>query len=222
MTETHGDPPAVTPGPLVEVDDPDDPRLDLYRDLNDPAGRIRLVADESVFVVEGRIAVDRLLTSQYTVRSLLVDDHQVTATSDLVAATRARGAPVFVGSRALVAGTVGFALHRGVVAIANRPAPGGTARLLDDAAGRSAQGELLRSSPSSRASTTMRTSAPYSATPPPSGWRASSSTRHAPTRSTGGRSGCLLGMSSTCRSPGWCRGRPGSTRCGPPASSSPR
>ncbi len=131
-------PPVVTPGPLVGVDDPDDPRLDLYRDLNDPAGRIRLDADRSVFVVEGRLAVDRLLTSQYTVRSLLVDDHQMVAASDLVAAARARGAPVFVGSRAVVAGTVGFALHRGVVAVANRPSPAGTGRLLADAAATSA------------------------------------------------------------------------------------
>jgi len=128
----------VTPGPLIEVDDPDDPRLDLYRDLNDPAGRIRLVPDQSVFVVEGRLAVDRLLTSGYMVRSLLVDDHQVTAVGDLVAATRARGAPVFVGSRATVTGTVGFALHRGVVAVANRPPPADAARLLADAARSSA------------------------------------------------------------------------------------
>jgi tRNA G18 (ribose-2'-O)-methylase SpoU len=116
------------------VDDPDDPRLDVYRNLNDSTGRDRLVADQSVFVVEGRLAVDRLLTSQYTVRSLLIDDHQVPAAGDLVAATRARGAPVFVGSRATVAGTVGFALHRGVVAAANRPSPADPARLLADAA----------------------------------------------------------------------------------------
>jgi len=132
------DPPFVTPGPLVEVDDPDDPRLDIYRDLNDPVRRIRLDADQSVFVVEGRLAVDRLLTSEYAVRSLLVDDHQVTAAGDLVAATQARGAPVFVGSRAVVAGTVGFALHRGVVAVANRLPPAGAGRLLAEAAGTSA------------------------------------------------------------------------------------
>jgi tRNA G18 (ribose-2'-O)-methylase SpoU len=41
---------------------------------------------------------------------------------------------VFVGSRALVAGTVGFALHRGVVAVANRPSSADPARLLSDAA----------------------------------------------------------------------------------------
>jgi tRNA G18 (ribose-2'-O)-methylase SpoU len=85
VSDAPKDPPVVTPGPLVGVDDPDDPRLDLYRDLNDPAGRIRLDADQSVFVVEGRLAVDRLLTSEYTVRSLLVDDHQATAASGVPA-----------------------------------------------------------------------------------------------------------------------------------------
>ena len=135
MSDAPEGPPGVTPGPLIGVDDPDDPRLDLYRDLNDPAGRIRLDADRSVFVVEGRLAVDRLLTSGYTVRSLLVDDHQVTAARGLVAATRARGAPVFVGSRPVVAGTVGFALHRGVVAVADRPSPADPGRLLADAVG---------------------------------------------------------------------------------------
>jgi tRNA G18 (ribose-2'-O)-methylase SpoU len=138
VSDVPEDPSVVTLGPLVEVDDPDDPRLDLYQDLNDPAGQIRLVADQSVFVVEGRLAVDRLLSSAYAVRSLLVDDHQGTAAGELVAAVRARGAPVFVGPRAMVAATVGFALHRGVVAIANRPPPVDARRLLDDAARTSA------------------------------------------------------------------------------------
>jgi tRNA G18 (ribose-2'-O)-methylase SpoU len=126
-------------GPLVRVDNRDDPRLDHYRDLSDPASRNRLDADQSVVVVEGRLAVDRLLTSQFTVRSLLIDDHQVTSASDLVAATRAQGAPVFVGSRALVSSTVGFALHRGVVAIASRPPPTSIGQMLAEAAKRVAR-----------------------------------------------------------------------------------
>jgi tRNA G18 (ribose-2'-O)-methylase SpoU len=124
----------ITPGPLVEVDHPDDPRLELYRDLNDPARRTRTVDNEPVFVVEGRLAVERLLTSDYTVCSLLVDDHQLTSAGELVAMTRGGGAPVFVGSRAMVADTVGFALHRGVVAVANRPPPSSAAQLLETAA----------------------------------------------------------------------------------------
>jgi tRNA G18 (ribose-2'-O)-methylase SpoU len=138
VSDAGQDPAQVVPGPLVTVDDPDDPRLDPYRDLKDPAGRTGPAADESVFVVEGRLAVDRLLTSAYPVRSMLVDDHQLNAAGDLVAAVQARGAPVLVGSRALVAGTVGFALHRGVVAVANRPSPAGAGQLLVDAARTSA------------------------------------------------------------------------------------
>jgi tRNA G18 (ribose-2'-O)-methylase SpoU len=121
MPDEPVNPYPATLGPLIEVHDTDDPRLDPYRLLNQPAARMRLDADHSVFVVEGRLAVDRLLNSGYTVRSLLVDDHQVDAVSHLVDATRARGAPVLVGSRAVVAGTVGFDLHRGVVAVADRP-----------------------------------------------------------------------------------------------------
>jgi tRNA G18 (ribose-2'-O)-methylase SpoU len=138
VSDVPEDPPGITPGPLIWVGDRDDPRLGHYLDLNDPAARMLQVADESVFVVEGRLAVERLLTSEYTVRSLLVDDHQVTTAGDLVATTRAQGAPVFVGSRALVASTVGFALHRGVVAAANRPSPADTGQILADAAGKCA------------------------------------------------------------------------------------
>ncbi len=133
MSSAPEHPVSIPPGPLVRVDGPEDPRLDLYRDLNDPARRIRVDADKAVFVVEGRLAVNRLLTSPYTVRSLLVDDHQLTAAGDLVAATRAQGAPVLVGSRAVVAGTVGFALHRGVVAVAHRPPPTDAAQVLAEA-----------------------------------------------------------------------------------------
>ncbi len=131
------DRPVLAPGPIVRVDDPDDRRLEPYRGLNNPTSRIRLDQKHSVFVVEGRLAVERLLTSGYSVQSLLVDDHQVTAVEALVAATRATGAPVFVGSRSLVASTVGFALHRGVVAVARRPPLPSAERLLADAAGQS-------------------------------------------------------------------------------------
>jgi tRNA G18 (ribose-2'-O)-methylase SpoU len=118
----------------VPVDDPGDPRLADYRDLNDPDGRRRAGTDRAIVVVEGRLAVERLLASDHEVLSLLVDDHQLVLAGDVVAATRAVGAPVYVGTRAVVAATVGFALHRGVVAVARRPGPVGADRLLADAA----------------------------------------------------------------------------------------
>lgn len=124
---------ADTPGPLLEVDDPHDARLAPYRKLNDPASRIRTESDGSFFMVEGKLAVERLLRSSFPVRSLLVDDHQATAVAGLVAAVRARGVPVFVAPRDVVAETVGFALHRGVVAEAERPEPTSAEKVLVDA-----------------------------------------------------------------------------------------
>jgi len=134
VPDTPPPPSADGPGPLVVVDDPADPGLAAYRDLNDPARRRSVEADGSIFVVEGKLAVERLLSSGYAVRSLLVDDHQVSSAAPLVDAVRATGAPVFVGTRAVVAATVGFALHRGVVAVADRPTPVDADQLLADLA----------------------------------------------------------------------------------------
>jgi len=114
--------PGATHGPVVVVDDLDDDRLADYRDLNDPALRRRLEAALGIVVVEGRVAVRQLLDSDLALRSLLVDDHQVTLAADLVDAARAAGAPVYVVPRDRMAELVGFRLHRGVVAVAARPA----------------------------------------------------------------------------------------------------
>lgn len=110
-------------GPLVFVDYPGDERLREYRDLNDRELRQRVDAEGQIFVVEGRIAVQRLLSSAYKVRSLLIDDHQAVALSGVVETVRATGAPVYIGTREVVAETVGFNIHRGVVAVAYRPPP---------------------------------------------------------------------------------------------------
>jgi tRNA G18 (ribose-2'-O)-methylase SpoU len=116
-----GDQTQTEAGPLVFVDDLDDERLAEYRDLNQPAARRRLEEALGIIVVEGRVAVRQLLDSDLRVRSLLVDDHQVTLAADLVGAVRTLGAPVFVVPRGRMASLVGFRLHRGMVAVAGRP-----------------------------------------------------------------------------------------------------
>lgn len=141
-----GDRPSATRGrkglgPLVPVDDPADPRLTEYRDLNDTELRRHVEADRDIFVVEGRLAVDQLVRSEYEVQSLLVDDHQATLAGAVVDAVRARGVPVYVGSRAVVKATVGFSLHRGVVAVARRPGEPDARQVLAHAADRSGAGD---------------------------------------------------------------------------------
>ena len=136
VTERSADPADDGRGPVEQVDDPADPRLDLYRNLNDRAARRGLEDGAGVFVVEGKLAVARLLASRYEVVSLLVDDHQLSGSDDLVGATRRAGAPVYVGTRPVVEATVGFALHRGVVALARRPVPSTATEVLASVAWR--------------------------------------------------------------------------------------
>ena len=59
-----------TAGVLVPVE-AGDPRLADYLELPDPAARRRIERDE-LFVVEGLIAITRLLTSGHRIRSMLV------------------------------------------------------------------------------------------------------------------------------------------------------
>jgi tRNA G18 (ribose-2'-O)-methylase SpoU len=100
----------------VPIDDPDDPRLADYVRLPDAAARRRLERDE-LFVAEGVTAIRRLLTSGHHVRSVLVTPHALVrfdgALDDL-------DAPVYVAPKAVLAATVGFDLHRGAVAAADR------------------------------------------------------------------------------------------------------
>lgn len=111
----------VGAGPLLSVADAGDPRLADYHDLADPEGRRRRESDRAVFVAEGRLAVAALLASPYAPVSLLVDEQQLAAVSSLVDAMRARGAPVYVASRPVLAAAVGFPFHRGIVAVGRRP-----------------------------------------------------------------------------------------------------
>jgi tRNA G18 (ribose-2'-O)-methylase SpoU len=98
------------------ISDPDDPRLADYRDLVDPAAGRRRERDE-LFVAEGRLAVARLLESPHRVRSILVTPRH----RDRVAALPgAAGVPLLVADEVIVATTVGFNFHRGVVATADR------------------------------------------------------------------------------------------------------
>ena len=104
---------------MVEITDGDDERLDLYRHLTDADTRRSLEAEHGVFVVEGVTAIERLLRSDRRLRSLLLLAPQARRLSGALAG---RAVPVYIGSRELLAATTGFDVHRGALAIAERPA----------------------------------------------------------------------------------------------------
>lgn len=105
------------------VTDPGDPRLADYRGLRDPAGRVAYERAHGVFVVEGALAIERLLESAYEVRSLLVTP----AMRDRLGV---EDAATYVAEREVVAEVAGFDVHRGALAVATRPPPHDAATLL--------------------------------------------------------------------------------------------
>jgi tRNA G18 (ribose-2'-O)-methylase SpoU len=101
-----------------------DPRLADYQSLNDQRFRRRLEAD-AFFIAEGYVAIDRLLESEHHVRSILLAPSRVDRFAHHLPALRAAGVPVYIAEPGVIAGVVGFELHRGVIAAADRlPSPG--------------------------------------------------------------------------------------------------
>ena len=104
--------------PLVPVDELTDVRLADYRDVPDPV----LLRERGVFVAEGRLVVRALLTHpRFALRSLLVTAAALDSLRDLLDPDHTP-VPVFLASKELISGAVGFNVHRGCLAIGERPA----------------------------------------------------------------------------------------------------
>ena len=108
---------------VVIVDGPDDPRIAEYRDAGD---HDRLVA-QGLFIAESRLVVERLLDDRFRIRSLLLNRAAFTALEP-----RLKRLPpettTFICATEDFEELTGHAIHRGCLALAERPAP----RLLDD------------------------------------------------------------------------------------------
>lgn len=116
----------------VVVADASDPRLDDYRSLNDQAFRRRYEGDE-LFIAEGFVAIDRLIESGHAIRSVLLAPSRVERFRTHADTLDGRGIPVFVAERDVIADVVGFDLHRGVIACADRRPSVSLDELLDGA-----------------------------------------------------------------------------------------
>jgi tRNA G18 (ribose-2'-O)-methylase SpoU len=104
---------------LISVADPGDPRIADYRNLPDPV----LLEQRRVFVAEGRLVVERLLTrSALVTRSVMVTTAAAAALAE-VFEPRER-LPIYVVPQAVMNGVTGFNVHRGCLAIGERPAAG--------------------------------------------------------------------------------------------------
>ncbi len=100
-----------------DVTDPDDPRLDNFRDLNSIDRRPDLPTGKGLVIAEGVLVVQRMLASRFTPLALLGTERRLTELADDLAGT---DAPFYRVSADVMARVVGFHLNRGVLAAARR------------------------------------------------------------------------------------------------------
>jgi tRNA G18 (ribose-2'-O)-methylase SpoU len=101
---------------LESIEAIEDPRVAVYRSIKDSTLRDA----HGLFVVESRLCVRRLLAApRFPICSILVTNTALEGLRDVLAGLDAR-TPVYVAGRALLARVVGYDLHRGCIAVAER------------------------------------------------------------------------------------------------------
>lgn len=105
---------------METVTDADDPRVAPYARLTDGGHRA-----DGTFVLEGAFAVERAVAAGIVLRSLLLAPHKVDVAIG--------GVPTYVADRDVLKQVTGFDVHRGVLAVGERPAPRTPAEVLDGA-----------------------------------------------------------------------------------------
>jgi tRNA G18 (ribose-2'-O)-methylase SpoU len=103
--------------PVIRVDRFDDPRLADYRNVSDA----ELLRRRNRFVAEGRLVVGRLLEDGNRFESMLVNDASLRALETAISCLP-QEIPVYVCDTDEFAAITGFNLHRGCLALAERPA----------------------------------------------------------------------------------------------------
>ena len=97
--------------------DPADPRVAPYRDLSDAD----LLRSHGLFIAEGRLVVRRLIEGRrYRLRSLLVNEAAARSLESLLASIEG-SVPVYLVDASAFLGITGHHIHRGCLALAERP-----------------------------------------------------------------------------------------------------
>ena len=115
---------------LIVVDDPADPRLDDFRDLNSIDRRPDLPTGKGLVIAEGVLVVQRMLASRFVARAFLGTERRL---GELTADLHRTDAPFYIASAEVMADVVGFHLNRGVLAAAPRPPELSVAEVLEHA-----------------------------------------------------------------------------------------
>ncbi|MFW0795813.1 RNA methyltransferase [Gordonia sp. CPCC 205515] len=112
---------------VIDIDDPDDPRVDDFRDLSSVDRRPDLrtlpggLVGKSLVIAEGVFVVQRMIASRFAPRGFLGVDKRLTELSDDLTDPGLDGVPFYRTTADVMARVVGFHLNRGVLGAAGRP-----------------------------------------------------------------------------------------------------
>lgn len=104
---------------VTYIDDPADPRLDDYRELNSIAVRAEMETDE-FFMGEGYVPIDRMLDSGHRMRSVLLHPKRLKRFIPTMSKPEMAGVPVYVAEQEVLVEVVGFNMYRCCLASAFR------------------------------------------------------------------------------------------------------
>lgn len=106
-------------GPVVEIDDPADPRLADYRSLTDVSLRTKIEPPHGLFIAEGALVIERALAAGFRLRSAVMTPQWLDRTAPALGDS---DAPVYLGSDEVLHRLTGFHVHRGALASVHRKA----------------------------------------------------------------------------------------------------
>jgi tRNA G18 (ribose-2'-O)-methylase SpoU len=108
-------------GPVVEISDPDDPRLADYRSLTDVSLRTTFEPPHGLFIAESALVIERAITAGFELRSAVMTPNWLERTAPSLEGS---SAPVYLADDTVLRELTGFHVHRGALAsVRRRPLP---------------------------------------------------------------------------------------------------
>ena len=104
---------------LIAIRDPDDPRIDAFRQVRERD----LVGREGGFMVEGEVVLAKAVAGRHVLAGLLLAEKRVTVLAPILEQLP-EATPVYVAAQDVLDSIVGFHIHRGILAVGQRaPTP---------------------------------------------------------------------------------------------------
>ena len=120
---------------VIDITNPDDPRVDDFRDLNSVDRRPDLPTGRGLVIAEGVLVVRRMLASRFVPHAMLGTDRRLAELADDLSAAAAPPLDMtcYRATAEVMADVVGFHLNRGVLAAARRPVELSVSEVLEGA-----------------------------------------------------------------------------------------